>query len=76
MHDLPVLLLERVGYKAEPGVAIPDSRVLQTPESTANAGYNRGKRRKETNIRAAFDALGRRPLALWVTKWTMSIKSG
>jgi hypothetical protein len=59
MHDLPVLLLKRVGYKGEPGVATPDSRVLQTPESTANASYNNAKRRKEANIRAEFDTLGR-----------------
>ncbi len=67
VHDLRVLLRERVGRAAQPTAMVLDSRTLQsTPESGARAGYDGAKRRKGAKVHAAVDTLGHL-LALHVT---------
>ncbi len=55
------------GPKAEPTAAIIDSRTPRfTPESGERAGYDGGKRKKDSKIHVAVDTLDHRP-ALHVT---------
>ncbi len=66
-QDLRAVLRLAAGRKAEPTVAIIDSRTLRsTPESGTRAGYDGAKRKRGSKVHMAVDTLGHL-LALHVT---------
>lgn len=65
--DLRALLRQAHGRASEPTASVIDSRTLpSTPESGARAGFDAGKRRKDTKTHLAVDTLGY-PLTLHAT---------
>jgi transposase len=67
VHDLRKVLQMAHGRKAQPSVAIFDSRMVQsTPERGTRAGYDGAKHRRGSKVYMAVDTLGHL-LALHVT---------
>jgi len=59
VDDLPMLLRVAAGHSADPSAVILDGRTLQSsPESGAQAGFDRHKHRKGSKIHMVVDTLG------------------